>query len=728
MLSFFPVQSRLEAQSLPLYTPAPQGLLEKLPSLDDSRVIQNILTCTESGLYRITGGDLAVPLWTEGQVTHIERIQDDEGEKWFFITEKGLLTSRDLQSFERCDTSIPYHAVKTIDDGKVQLINQAQAFKDISVHPQDSSIIVTATKNMVYLSRDSGETWRNLGYSTNSSGTKAVAVANMSNPQGKPDLVVFLAHSLYGLYYFKPDDARPQWLSVSSGIDNLPTQGYSNEISDILPVVEQGPDGTETTTVYFSQTFSPTLYRLNWTEKKAERIYQGDKKLDTIDGLCWTGNNMIFTHPGGISVFNLQTSVISGDPSEFKNWEHFFKLVPEPVYSAYIPKNLSGFSTGLVLNELWMLKPEKIYSQYADVAMGKKSVYMPANRAANQAGIREYINLVTKNNLNSIVIDMKDDYGLLRYDTQDPRILEKCYISSYATKLNDFVAAFKEQDIYLIARIVVFKDKNLATYDKQQYAAWNQTTKSRWIGIKSYETVAQDNGQSVRRPEYYDEHWVDPYSEDVWEYNVWVAQELIRRGFDEIQFDYIRFPTDGLNLYQADYRWRRPGMDRDSAIISFLRYARANIAAPIGIDIYGANGWYRSGARTGQDVEMLADYVDVICPMFYPSHFEQIFLAQNPAQERPYRIYYYGTYRNTVIARNKVIVRPWAQAFKLDVSYDRTYYNKDYVIKQIYGVRDSVNRGYMYWNNSGRYEDISPDISDDEPYPGLEPGTLSPLR
>jgi hypothetical protein len=346
---------------------------------------------------------------------------------------------------------------------------------------------------------------------------------------------------------------------------------------------------------------------------------------------------------------------------------------------------------------------------------------MPANRASTQEGIQEYIDLVKQNGLNSIVIDMKDDYGLLRFDSKDPRILEKGYTSRYAANLDNFVESFKKNDIYLIARIVVFKDRNLATYDKEQYAIWNQNTNSRWTGIRGY-------AAGTRAPEYYDENWVDPYSEEVWEYNVWIAQELTARGFDEIQFDYIRFPTDGLNLSQTQYRWRRSGMDMDSAIISFLRYARANIDAPIGIDIYGANGWYRSGSRTGQDVEMLTDYVDVICPMFYPSHFEQIFLAQNPAVERPYRIYYYGTYRNTVIARNKVIVRPWTQAFKLNVSYDNTYYNTNYVRQQIFGIRDSVNRGYMYWNNSGNYENISPDISDTQPYTGLEPGTPSPFK
>ena len=158
-------------------------------------------------------------------------------------------------------------------------------------------------------------------------------------------------------------------------------------------------------------------------------------------------------------------------------------------------------------------------------------------------------------------------------------------------------------------------------------------------------------------------------------------------------------------------------MDKESALISFLSYARENIQAPIGIDIYGANGWYRSGTRTGQDVELLSEYVDVICPMFYPSHFEQPFLAHAPAAERPYRIYFYGTYRNSVIARNKSVIRPWAQAFYLGVSYDKRYYDSDYVQRQIFGVRDAANHGYMYWNNIGRYDDIRPDVGEADPYP-----------
>jgi hypothetical protein len=147
-------------------------------------------------------------------------------------------------------------------------------------------------------------------------------------------------------------------------------------------------------------------------------------------------------------------------------------------------------------------------------------------------------------------------------------------------------------------------------------------------------------------------------------------------------------------------------MDMESAIHSFLHHVRSHVKAPISVDIYGANGWYRTGARTGQEVELLASYVDVICPMYYPSHFEQNFLAQNPAVLRPYRIYYEGTLRTRVISRNKVIVRPWAQAFYLNVSYDRKYYNLDYVRYQLEGVHAAGNGGLTYWNNSGRYDDI----------------------
>ena len=84
-------------------------------------------------------------------------------------------------------------------------------------------------------------------------------------------------------------------------------------------------------------------------------------------------------------------------------------------------------------------------------------------------------------------------------------------------------------------------------------------------------------------------------------------------------------------------------------------------------------------------------------------------MAYQPAEERPYRIYHQGSYRNKLMARNKVIVRPWAQAFFIPVSYDKKYYDENYVKRQILGIKDSIDEGYIYWNNSGRYLDLRPD-------------------
>ena len=703
-------------------------LPENMPKADESHLLQNILAGTESGLYKIIGNDTPEPLWNESRVTQIVETVVEGRQVWFFVTGHGLLRSTDLETFTVLGAAegLPMLTLKEYVDGQVRLVQRAKEIKDLAVHPQNHQILVATTDNSVYLTRDQGASWKNLGFSAKTAGAKAVAVADMAvsgrkNADGSPatELTVFLSHPIYGLSYTQPNKSKAGWTDIVKGFSAMPTQGQPDELADILPVVRVDENGFQVTEVYVSQTFIPNIFRLDWEKKQAIKIYAGTNSADTIDGLGWTDGNLVHTSPGSVSLFNLSTGRNVGVPSDYSSWQQSLAKVPEPVYSAYIPRNRSGFSSSLVLNELWMLKPQKVYAPYVSEELTQvKSLYLPANQGRTKSGQDAIIKTLKENKLNSIVIDMKDDYGLLRYDTQDPLVKEKGYVSQYAVDLDQFVERFKSEDIYLIARIVVFKDKHLSQYAGGKYAVWNNSSNSRWVGIKGEQEVTDEEGNVTGTETlYYDEHWVDPYCHEVWEYNVAVAQELIRRGFDEIQFDYIRFPTDGTNLWRASYRWQDKGMDKESALISFLSYARQNLQAPIGIDIYGANGWYRSGTRTGQDVELLSEYVDVICPMFYPSHFEQGFLAHAPAAERPYRIYFYGTYRNSVIARNKSVIRPWAQAFYLGVSYDKRYYDANYVQRQIFGVRDAANHGYMYWNNIGRYDDVRPDVGDEDPYP-----------
>lgn len=673
-----------------------------------------VIAGSDSGLYRLTATKTAIPLWTEGKVSKIIRSKQTN-ERWYFLTSQGIVTSADLKTFEYRNNGLPFLKIKQVGSEGISFSNKPAQLKDLEIHPENPDILVTATKDRVYITYDGGLNWQNLGsMSGSTTGIKAVAVCTIEDR-----LIVFESHPIFGFSYIVPQATKPAWNDCNGGFENMKGQTYPDEISDIHPVVTKKEDGSSVTTVYVSQTFLPRIYKFNWETKRGELLYSGKEPADTIDGLFWDGNELLYTRPGEIASFDPLTNNLGNIPQTYYVWKNSFSALSQndTLYCAWIPDE-RDLSRGLSLSELWLLKPDLCTNRYSKTALNKKSIYCPANHVTTQSGIDKYKKIILDNKLDSLVIDMKDDYGLLRYDAKDSFVVERGYISKYHINLSHFVSEMKKDNIYLIARIVVFKDKHLSQYANGKYAVWDRSTNRAWVGTKGMEDVTDENGNVTgQRMAYYDENWVDPYSPDVWDYNVRIARELIEGGFDEIQFDYIRFPTDGRNMANAQFRWKDQGMDKESALLSFLSYARKNIDAPIGIDIYGANGWYRSGTRTGQDVEQLSEYVDIICPMFYPSHFEQNFLDYAPVSDRPYRIYYYGTYRNTVIGRNKIIIRPWVQAFYISVRYDRQWYNKDYVQKEIYGVRDSVDRGYMYWNNIGRYDDISPDVGK-TPYTG----------
>lgn len=686
----------------------------------------SVIAGSNSGLYRLTSTKTAIPLWTEGKVLKIihtsgssivqgEIATTDLTERWYFLTSKGILTSEDLKTFEFRNNGLPFLKMKDVSGEQISFSTKQAQLKDLEIHPENPNILITATKDNVYITYDGGLNWSSIGsMSRATSGIKAVAVCTLQNK-----LVAFMSHPIFGFSYSILQNQKNVWVDCNGGFENLTTQTYPDEIADILPVVKISETGEKSTEIYVSQTFLPRIYRFNFETKRAELLYSGKEKTDTIDGLFWDGEEILFSRPGEIASFDPKTNALGTIPESYYDWKDSFDALSplDTLFCAWIADD-KDLNKGLSLSELWLLKPQVTANQYASKALNRKAIYSPSHHLATQAGIEKYKKIILENKLDSIVIDMKDDYGLLRFDAKDPVVVEKGYVSKYHIDLKNFVAEMKKDNIYLIARIVVFKDKKLSEYAGGKYAVWDKTTNKPWIGTKGKEKVFDENGNEIgEQMAYYDENWVDPYSPEVWDYNVRIAKELIEGGFDEIQFDYIRFPTDGRNMANATFRWKDKGMDKESALLSFLAYARKHIDAPIGIDIYGANGWYRSGTRTGQDVEQLSEYVDVICPMFYPSHFEQNFLEYAPTSERPYRIYYYGTYRNTVIGRNKIIIRPWVQAFYLNVRYDRQWYNKNYVQQQIFGIRDSVDRGYMYWNNIGRYDDISPDIGN-APYTG----------
>jgi len=720
----------------------------------------------DTGLYRVRkDGSGTDPLWTGGEVRKIVRAASG----WFFLTAKGVLFSADLATFEDRSAGLPVKTYKLVKSGSKDFLRETQDLKDLELDPANPARLLTCTKDEVFLSENGGKDWRSLGQPVPTTGLKAVAFGPLP---GSTETAAWASHPIKGLFVRKlgASSASGAWTAVTAGLAAIPGTTSMEEVSDLamaLPASASGtvpaasgtaaagtvpsgtaaagtvPSGTATAgTVpsgaapagfWAANSFLPRIYRWQPEARTFKQAWSGGQSEGTAESLdCLPDGSLRFVTYGSVKRLDAATGLAANDGYASRALSLALGAAPElQLLALSFPERIGGAATRQSsLSELWLYS-FRDRKPYRAAAENHNGLYLATGFMVHPDTRAKYFSLMKDRRLDSVVVDMKDDFGRLRFEPRDP-LLRKMGKTSSPMDIESFVAEAKAKGVWLVARVVVFKDQVVYDYAGNRYAVWDAKANAPWQGynvVKAPAPAAAAAAPPSGAPNPYGpaspsaaapapapaptwvrepikEYWVDPYSEDVWAYNVAIANEIIARGFDEVQFDYIRFPTDGANIDDAGFRWRDSGMDKESALASFLRYARENIKAPISIDIYGANGWFRSGVRTGQDVELLAKYVDVICPMYYPSHFEQGFLAQPPAEDRPYRIYRTGTFRTSVISRGRIVVRPYVQAFYMNVSYDRVWYNLDYVKREVAGVRDSLNLGMTFWNNSGRYDDI----------------------
>lgn len=316
---------------------------------------------------------------------------------------------------------------------------------------------------------------------------------------------------------------------------------------------------------------------------------------------------------------------------------------------------------------------------------------------ASGARLEAHLDFVRRHGMNSIVVDVKDDEGYITYNSQ-VELFRRTRAVRPRFDMAELITRAHAEGISVIARVVVFKDAVLFRYDNNRHAVWNTQANAPWGNLIREVNAETQAERMVQR-----EFWVDPFDPFVWEYNIALGRELQELGVDEIQFDYIRFPSDG-NLALASYRSQRPGMTRIDALESFLRRVREEIAIPISTDLYGFNSWYRMGNWIGQSIEMVSHYVDVISPMYYPSHFPRDFLRIADYLEWAEAIYYQGTRRSRELVEGRSLIRPYVQAFLIggELSMERPRYT-EYLMRQLEGSRNACASGYTLWNFSNRY-------------------------
>ena len=318
-----------------------------------------------------------------------------------------------------------------------------------------------------------------------------------------------------------------------------------------------------------------------------------------------------------------------------------------------------------------------------------KGIYVTGPLAGNER-FEELLTLVDETELNAMVIDVKNDGGEITYkmNLESAQSMGACI--NYIRDMEGFMARLKEHGIYTIARIVCFKDPYLAANHPE-------------LALKTTDGRTVVDGHDVA--------WVNPYKEDVWKYLVDVAKKAGEVGFDEIQFDYVRFPIGDV-ADAADYGVDMTTYTKQQAITGFLDYAVQELrplGLPVTADVFGTIiGSETDVKRVGQDYVEIGATIDAICPMVYPSHYGNGVFGLAVPDAQPYETVLAAMQDSTeelsvVPEESRAVVRPWLQAFTANWVKGYIPYGGKQIRQQIQAVYDAGYEEWILWNASNRY-------------------------
>ncbi len=320
-----------------------------------------------------------------------------------------------------------------------------------------------------------------------------------------------------------------------------------------------------------------------------------------------------------------------------------------------------------------------------------KSVYLTSWSANTEGYLKYVIDLAERTEINAVVIDIKDWSGYVFYDTSVKEAEEYGAEKIFLSDIEKLIERFHNHNIAVIARIVVFQDPVLAAADPS-------------LAIKSKEKTEESNEDNF----WLDKNglaWVDPSSEKAWDYNIKIAKDAFEKGFDEVNFDYIRFPSDG-DLKDMIFPFFDKKTAKHIVIGGFFEHLREELKGErISVDLFGLTTMSYNDLGVGQIIEDAFLYFDFVCPMVYPSHFAFGFEGLEDPEKEPYKVVFEtmkkAKKRLKLSGQKKAKLRPWLQDFDLKVDYDEKMVREQ--IEAVYDALGDDFSGFMLWSSDNIY-------------------------
>ncbi len=379
----------------------------------------------------------------------------------------------------------------------------------------------------------------------------------------------------------------------------------------------------------------------------------------------------------------------------------FFVLKDETGKTSEISNNQNNVSTAAISPNIPLPVPAQKLSHPPEII---KAVYVTGYSAGSKKYI-DYLNELFKNTeINAVVIDIKDYSGLVSYNSDAPDVKKYNLYNGAIPDIDALINFLHSQNIYVIGRIVVFEDPAFSKL-RPDLAVYNKSKKTQ--STAGY----PDPSQPILWQDNHGLSWLDPASKNVWDYDISLANDAFLHGFDEINFDYVRFPSDG-KMEDMGFPFWNEKIPKSEVIKEFFDYLRKElINETISVDLFGLTTIKTDDIGIGQIIENAFENFDYVSPMVYPSHYANGFRGFADPAEHPYEVVKYSM--DSVLNRENIFLkqkqdltatyiinlaklRPWLQDFDMGADY-----TADMVKQEIKATQDSLGNdfnGFMLWN------------------------------